>query len=108
MLHGKAGTRADTCLMDRGPVNDGVRSGEIDVFKDAELFRSLVTVIRNRTDTILVKDKNFAGADAADKFCTNCVQCTALRGYDVDTVWSLAITKRAETVLVPDCNKLGR
>jgi len=104
----QARPRPDPGGVDVHPVDDGVRPGKIDILKDTGTLFGLSAVVADAAHAVSVEHQDLAGQQVAHEFCLQGVQRAALGGDDVAPVGGLAVTERAEPVLVPHGDELGR
>ena len=93
-------------MVDRNAFNHRVRTGKIDIFKDAEGTRlSAEPAVRNHT--VLSENGDLPGINIPDKFGTDGIQGTGLGRNHPGTVCGPAAAERPETVGIPEGNELG-
>ena len=93
-------------MVDRNAFNHRVRTGKIDIFKDAEGTRlSAEPAVRNHT--VLSENDDLPGINIPDQFGTDGIQGTGLGRNHPGTVCGPAAAERPETVGIPEGNELG-
>ena len=98
----------DPGIMNADTVDDGIRPGKVDVFKNAHLFGRGAAVAGVGMDAVAVKGQDFSGQNIPLEFRAHSVKGTALRCDDIRPVLHFSIAQRAESVGVAHRNELGR
>lgn len=91
--------------VDAAAVYDGVRTGEVDVLKDAQRAGALAAMGGYAAQAALVRDDDLAGTHVPHELCTDAVQRAALGGKD-PAVSQPSDAERPETVGIPDGDQL--
>ena len=88
-------------------VNDGIRPGKVDVFKNAHFPGRGAAMTGVGVDAVAVKGQNFPGQNVPLEFRTHGVEGAALRSDDIRSVLPFPKAQRAEAVGVAHRNELG-
>ncbi len=107
MLH----SEESSCLLpgqtDTGAVDHRVRTGKIDIFKNAEMLGRRSAMAGITSDAVRIHGHNFARCHIAEERCTHCVQCAGFRSKHHSAVRTLAHAQRTEPVRVAGSDQLG-
>ena len=71
-------------------------------------MRFFVTVVTNRTHSLIGENEHFAGVEVADQFCSDGVERATFGRDVIRAVLGFAVTKRSEPVLVAGGDELLR
>ena len=105
MLQCQKGSGALPRGVDAAAVYDGVRAGEVNVFKDAQRAGALAAVGGYAAQTALVRDDDLTGAYVPHELCADAVQRAALGGKD-PAVSQPSDAERPEAMGIPDGDQL--
>ena len=97
----------DPGIMNADTVDDGIRPGKVDIFKNAHLFGRGAAVAGVGVDAVAVKGQDFSGQNVPLEFRADSVKGAALRCDDIRPVLPFSIAQRAESVGVAHRNELG-
>ena len=92
----------------RLPVDHGVRTREVDILENAELFIRLAAVLAAGSYAVFAENDDLARLNVADEFRADRGQRAAFGGDDVSAVRGLSEAERAEAVRIPGADKLLR
>ena len=107
MGFGQNFTRSDPGVVDANTVDNGIRAGKIDVFKNAQLFRRRAAVGCVGMDAGLIKGENLTGQQIPLKLRAHSMKGAAFRGDNVGAVLHFSVAQRAEAMGIPHGDELG-
>jgi len=108
MLEREERARALARDVDAAAIDDGVRAGEVDELKDAELLRRFAAVARVGANAGCVDDDDLAGADVALELGADGVERAGLGGKDDGAVLQLTHAEGPEAVHIARGDELCR
>ena len=108
MFPGKNRSGIDAGSMYRPSVYDRIRTREINIFEDTELFLFRPAVFPSRQNTFFTEYQYFSGLHIPDEFSPDRMERTAFGGDYIYAVFCLSITERTESVRVSGTDQLLR
>ena len=104
----QAFTGTEAGRMNGDSVQDRIRPGEIDVFKDAMTRFCFSAVFPPGLNAVFAEDQDFARFHIPDHLRSHRMQGAAFRSDDPGSVRRLSITQRAESVRIPCADQFLR
>src|SRR5699024_10243608 len=86
-------------VVNRHPVDDGIRPGKVDVLHRADCQLGIRRVVVD-VEAVAINDNQLTRLDVADEFGVDNVQGAGLTGHHVGTVSQLTNAERPNTVRV--------
>ena len=90
-----------------GPVDDGVRPGEVQVLEHADGLGPGAAVAGQGAHPLLLKDQDLPGHHVPDELGSHCVQRAAFRGHHIGPVLGDPVAQRPQAEGVPGGQELG-